>query len=118
MPADFRVYVSVHLKNIRPSVVVVIDERAAPRNVPVVNPDSRGKRCVGKSPIAVVAIEVASVVREVRLKNIEPSIAVVIADRNTHPCLLVAVFAVGAPGNNREVSKRAVVVVMKQNARL
>ncbi len=58
-------------------------------------------------------IKVAGIVGKVRLEDVEPSVAVIIADRNPHPCLLTAILAVGTTRHHAYVSKRAVVVVVE-----
>ena len=63
-------------------------------------------------------IEVACVVREVRLENVKPAVAVIVGHGQAHACLLMAVLAVGAAGDDGDIRERAVVVVVKQDARL
>ena len=63
-------------------------------------------------------IEVAGVVGEVGFENIEPAVAIVITDCHAHAGLLVAIFAVGASGDDRDIGESAVVIVVEQNAGL
>ena len=63
-------------------------------------------------------IEVAGVVGEVGFENVEPAVAVVVADANAHAGLLVAVVAVGASGDDGDIGERAVVIVVEQHAGL
>ncbi len=103
----------VDLHNVRPTVVVVIEEAAAPRHVLVVDPDARREGHVAKSPIAIVAIKVAGVVGKVGLENVEPAVAIVIGHADAHARLLVAVFAVGDARDHGHVRERAVMIVAK-----
>ena len=63
-------------------------------------------------------VEVASIVREVRLENVKRAVTVVIGHRHAHPCLLVAILAIGAAGYHRDIGESAVVVVVEQDAGL
>ncbi len=63
-------------------------------------------------------IEIAGVIGEVGFEDVEPAIAVVVADRDSHARLFVPVFAVGAAGNHRDIGEGAVVIVAEQNTRL
>ena len=109
---------SIDLQNVLPAVIVKIDKPAAPGNVLVVDSNPRRKRNIAKTSVSIVVIEVASIVRKVRLKNIKPSVAVVVGNRDTHPSLLVAILAVGAARCHSYIRKRAIVVVVKQDAGL
>src|SRR5947208_3547161 len=83
---------SVHLNDVGPTVVVVIDECAAPGDVLVVDSDSRGKGHVAEGAVPIVVIKIAGVVREIRLENIEPAVTIVVRNTNPHACLLVSVL--------------------------
>ena len=61
-------------------------------------------------------VEVAGIVGEVGLENVEPAVAIVIADRHAHAGLLVAVFAVGASGDDGDIGESSVVIVVEQDA--
>ena len=115
---DFRIDVAVDLNDVRPAVVVVVDESASPGDVAVVNADAGGKSHVGESSVTVVVIEVAGVVGEVGFEDVEPAIAVVVTDTDAHSGLLVAVVAVGASGDDGDVGECAVVIVSQQHAGL
>ena len=108
----------VHLNQVRPSIVVDVDEPTTPRDVFVVHADPRRQRDIGKSAVPVVVIQVAGVVYEVGLEDVEPTVAIVVGHGYTHACLLVAVLVVGAPRHHSDVGKRAIVVVLEQDARL
>src|SRR5580704_5734745 len=112
------IYVSVHLKEILPAIVVVVEESAAPGYVLVVDADSGGKRNVVEGAVSVVVVEIASVVGEICFENVEPAVAVVICNAHAHPGLLMAIFAVRAASDHRDVRERAVVIVVEKNAGL
>src|SRR6266550_4430570 len=116
MALDFGIDVSIDLQDVRPAVIIVINEAATPSNVLVVDADSRGECNVTKGSVAVVVIEVARVVGEVGLENIKPSVAVIIGDGNAHSGLFVAILAVGAAGDHRDIGESAVVVVVEEDA--
>src|SRR5205814_986017 len=116
MSLDFGIDVSIDLQDVRPAVIIVINEAATPSNVLVVDADSRGECNVTKGSVAVVVIEVARVVGEVGLENIKPSVAVIIGDGNAHSGLFVAILAVGAAGDHRDIGESAVVVVVEEDA--
>src|SRR5438045_3345170 len=118
MSLDFGIDVSIDLQDVRPAVIIVINEAATPSNVLVVDADSRGECNVTKGSVAVVVIEVARVVGEVGLENIKPSVAVIIGDGNAHSGLFVAILAVGAAGDHRDIGESAVVVVVEEDAGL
>src|SRR5262249_5879900 len=80
--------------------------------------DARRKCYVSESPVSIVVIEIAGVVGEVCFENIQPTIAVVVADRDSHPRLLVAVVAVCATGGDSNLAESAVVVVVEEHAGL
>ena len=79
----------------------------------VLTPKPGNKSHIGERPVAVVVIEVGSVVREVGFENIEPAVAVVVAHADAHAGLLLPVFVVSAPGHHRDVFERPVVFVVK-----
>src|SRR4051812_39026875 len=98
MGVDLRVDVAVDLDDVRPAVVVAVDEAASPGDVAVVDADAGGEGHVGEGSVAVVVVEVAGIVGKVGFEDVEVAIAVVIAYGDAHAGLLVAVVAVGASG--------------------
>ena len=116
MSLHLRINVSVDLENVWPAVVVIVDRSAAPADVAIVDPDAGRKRHIAEGSVPVIAIEIASVVRKVRLENIKPAVAVVIGNRYPHASLLMTVFAVSTTGHHRDVSERPVVIVVIQDA--
>ena len=108
----------VHLHEVGPAIVVVVDKAAAPGDILVVDSDAGRERHVAEGAVAVVVIEVAGVVGEVGFENVEPAVAVVVADGHAHSGLLVAVLAVGASGHDGDIGEGSVVIVAEQNAGL
>src|SRR2546430_17095855 len=107
---------SIDLQNVGPAIIVEINEAATPGNVLIGDTDARRERDVAEGAFAVVVIEIACVVGEVGLENVKPSVAVIIGDRDTHSGLFVAVLTVRAAGDHRDIGKRAVVVVVVEDA--
>ena len=115
---DLRIDVAVDLNDIGPAVVVVVDEAAAPRHIVVVDPDSGVEGEIAEGAVAVVVVEVAGVIGEVSLEDIEPAVAVVVGHADAHAGLLVPIVVVGAAGHYGDIGKRPVMVVLEQHARL
>src|SRR5580692_8595865 len=118
MATDFWVDMPVDLQNVGPAIVIIIDKSAAPGDVLVIDSDAGGEGYVVESAVSVVAVEVAGIVGEIRLEDIEPAIAVVVGNGHAHPCLLVAVFAACASSHYGDIGERSVVIVAKEDARL
>src|SRR5205807_2678720 len=118
MAGDFGVDVPVDLHDVGPAVIVVIDEAASPSNVASIDSEARGKANVTEAAIAVVVVDVDSVVGEVGLENVEPAVAIVIGDTDAHAGLLVAIFTVSTAGDNAYVGEGAVVIVVEEDAGL
>src|SRR5207302_7190706 len=113
---NLRINVAVHLNNIGPAIVVIVDETASPGDVLVVDADTGGEGYITEGAIAVVVIEIACVIGEVGFENIEPAVAVVVRNSNSHPGLLVPIFAVGASSDHRNVGEGTVMIIAEQNA--
>src|SRR5258708_3192222 len=80
LPVNLGIDMTVDLHDVRPSIIVVIKKRAATRDVLIVDADARRERDVAESSVAVVVVQVASVVGKIGLKNIKPPVAIVIGD--------------------------------------
>src|SRR6266480_1615623 len=113
MALDLGIDVSVDLHNVGPAIVVVVEKSATPSHVPVIDSNAGGERDIGESSVSVVVIEIAGVVGKVRLEDVEPAIAVVVGDSDSHARLLVAIVAVSAPRRHRSLGKGPVVIVME-----
>src|ERR1017187_1911973 len=115
---NFRVDVPIDLNDVRPAVIVVVNEAAAPGDVAVVDADTRGKGDIAVGSVAVVVVEVDRVVHEVGLEDIEPAVAVVVGHGQPHAGLLMSVVVVSAARHDGHIGERAVMIVAEQNARL
>ncbi len=115
---DLGIDVPVDLDEVRPAIVVVVDESATPGDVLIVDSNSRGERYIAERAVAVVVIEVARVVGKVRLEDIEPAVAVIVPDSDSHSRLLVPVLAVRASRHHRNIRESAVMIVAEQDAGL
>src|SRR5206468_11777896 len=113
---NLRVNVSIHLKDVLPAIIVIINKRASPCDIAVVDSNTGSERNVRESPIAIVVVQVAGVVSEVGFENVEPAVAVVVGDSDTHPGLLMAAIAVGATSHYSDISESAVMIVLEENA--
>ena len=87
----------------------------APFDVAVLDRQPRGDGDVLEQSLAEIAIEGRDVVGEVRLEHVEQAVAVVVADRDTHARLGVAVLAVRRAALHGDVGERAVAVVAVQD---
>src|ERR1035441_3517161 len=112
----FRVNVAIHLNNVRPAVIIVVNESAAPRYVPVVNSNTGSECDITEATVTIVVIQVAGVIDKVSFEDIKPAIAIVISHGYTHARLLMTVVIVGATGHYSDVCKRAVMVVLEEDA--
>ena len=70
MPVNLGVNVTIDLEDVRPAVIVEIDKSASPSDILIIDSYPRRKRDITECAVRVVVIEVASVVREVRLEDI------------------------------------------------
>src|ERR1700732_2949317 len=113
---DLRIDVSVDLNDVLPAVVVVVDKATSPGYVAIVDANAGCRGQIAEGPVAVVVIEVAGVIGEVGLEDVEPAVTVVIGQGDTHSCLLVAVVVEGDTGHHRDVGEGAVMVVLEENA--
>ena len=109
-PLDLRIDVAIDDEEVEPAVVVEIDEADAPSEPAGVQPDAGGERPIVAEALAAVGVQRRGVAGEVGLEEIDGAIAVVVADRDAHPGLRLAVLAVGAAGLDGDVLERAVAV--------
>ena len=97
-PLDLGIDVAVDEEEIEPAVVVEIDEADAPAEPARVEADAGGERAVVAEALAAVRVQRRGVAGEVGLEEIDRAVAVVVADRDAHAGLRLAVLAVGAAG--------------------
>ena len=63
------------------------------------------KRDIGERAVTVVVVEVAGVVGEVGLEDVEPAVAIIVADCHAHSGLVVPIVAVGASGEDGDIGE-------------
>ena len=114
---DLRIHVPGDVEEIREAVVVEVGQRGAPLHVAVLNVQTRRDSRILEQALAEIAIERRNVVGEMGLREIEPAVAVVVADSDAHPRLRAAVLAVGRSALDRDVGKRAVAIVSVEDGR-
>ena len=103
-------------QQVRPGVIVVIEEGYTPTEISCHGPETGGSRHLGEGAISVVAIDIRCVVDEVRFREIDVPVAVIIARRGSHARLLAAVFTVGDTCFDAGVCERSVVIVAIKDA--
>ena len=84
MFVDFRIDVPIDLHDVLPSIIVEIDEAAAPSHILVVDTDSGRKRNIVKCAVTIVVVEIASIVSEVRFEDVKPAVTVVVGYGHAH----------------------------------
>src|SRR5437879_2343171 len=72
--------------------------------------------CIVEITLAVVAVQDAGVVREVRLEQVEAAVEIVVADPHTHARLHIAILVQRDPAAHADLAERPVVIVAKQKA--
>src|SRR5688572_16423553 len=87
-----------------------------PRYGPSVAARPERKLASTNSP-ALIAVQRGVVLREVRLHQIEPSVAVVVTNVHAHPGLLAAVSAHREPGLQGALAERAIPAVLEEQVR-
>src|SRR5260370_21068775 len=78
---------------------------------------SRGKGKIRKDSFTVIAVQSRRVIGEVGLKNIQPSVAVVIRDGSSHARLLSPIFVERYSSHHRNIGESAIAIVVIQNTR-
>ena len=98
--------------------MIEIEEADAPSEPARVEADAAGERAVLAEALAGVRVQRRRVAGEVGLEDVDRAVAVVVADRDAHAGLRLAVLAVGAARVDADVLERAVAVVPIQRARV
>ena len=93
---DFRIDVTVDEKQIEPAVAIEIEEPDAPAEPARVHADSGRERAILAQAAAGIRVERRGIAGEVRLEDVHPAVAVVVAHGHAHPRLRLAVLAVRA----------------------
>ena len=111
MLLDLGIDVAGDVEDVGEPVVVEVGQAAAPLDVAVLRGEAGDARHVLEQAAAGVAVERRDVVGKVHLQYVEPGVRVVVADREAHAGLRVAVFAECSAARDRAVGEGAVVVV-------
>ena len=114
----FGINVPVDHHQVRPAAIVEIEKHRTPTEILHVLAQAGATGHVGELPVAVVAIQRRRILREIRFEDIRPPVTVVIAHRRAHAGLLAPIFVKRDARGQRFVGKRAVAIVVIQNARL
>src|SRR5262249_42891054 len=93
-PADaigLRIDMTVDDEDVGPGVQIEVDEPRAPAEVSAVAPQTSRDRRIVERAAAKIAIQRCRVIVEVRLDDVEPAVAVVVAGADAHARLRAAV---------------------------
>src|ERR1700733_14918678 len=104
-------------QNVRPTIVIHIEEAASPTQKLRVCPETGGEGRVFETGSSLVMIERRSISGEIRFHNIEIAVHVVVGRRYTHSRLRLAVRTERASRFDRNIFELAVLLVLVQGAR-
>src|SRR5712671_5985334 len=111
MALDFGIDVSIDLQDVRPAVIIVINEAATPSNVLVADADSRGECNVTEGSVAVVVEEDAGFGIHGDI-NIGPAVIIKIIGDGSDAIPRARLEDSGLRG---DIGKGAVAVVVEEN---
>src|SRR6185295_6274233 len=114
---DFWINVPVGHEYVRPSIVVDVQKHRSPAQELTIFPQSSFKSHVRKGSIAVVVIERGSVVREICLNDVQPSIAIVVDRMSAHTSLFPAIIVEGNAREHAGFRESAVVIIVEEQTR-
>src|SRR5260370_11076802 len=103
-----RIDMSVGEDEIGPAIIVKVKKHGAPAQILRVQTESRGVSHIRKNSFTVIAVQGRRVICEVSLKNIRPSVAVVIRDVSSHASLLAPIFVARHSSHYREIGETAI----------
>src|SRR6266404_7107464 len=106
---------AVDEEQIEPTVVININETAAPAEPARINAHTRGKRHVIKHSFPGIVVKRGGIAREVGLENVEPAVAVIVAGCHAHAGLRLAIDTESAASFDPYVGKSAVPVIVVQS---
>src|SRR5215510_5352947 len=112
----FRVNMPIGNKDVRPAVVIIIEEAAAPAQIFQIETQFGVESSEGEAAVVLVAIEIRHIIFKVRLENVEPAIAIVVGRGNAHSGLLSSIFIIGDAVLHAALFKRAVAFIAKKEA--
>ena len=106
---------SVGDEQVSPAVVIRIHEPGAEADIEVT---LLPERClvddIRERAVPVVSIEGVGLIREVRNEDIQPTVCVVVGSGDPHPGLCDPVETIGAAGEQRNLTERAIAVVIEK----
>src|SRR5438093_11548968 len=95
-----------------PAILIHIQEAGSPAQESGVSSKASRIRDIRKGTVPVVVIKGRGIVGKIGFHNIEEPIAIVIGRRNTHTGLFLAVLVEGGAGNQTDISKGPVPLVV------
>ena len=104
--------VPVRDEDVLPPVVVEVEEPRAPADILAVWPKAGLEDGVEERAVPVVVVEVDGFVGKIGLYDIQPAVAVVITDSDSHSALGRPIAAQRAPRGHAHLGKGAVTVVV------
>src|SRR5262245_29653398 len=115
---DLRVDVAIDQEQIEPAVEIEIEEADTPAEPARVEADAAREGAVLAQAVAAVRVERRRVAGEIGLEDVDRAVAIVVAEREPHPGLRLAVLAVSTAGRHGNVFERAVALVPIERARV
>src|SRR6266849_8736948 len=106
-----RIDMSVGEDEIGPAIIVKVKKHGAPAQILRVQTKSRGESHIRKDSSTVIAVQGRRVIGEVGLKNIQPSVAVVIRDGSSHARLLAPIFVERHSSHDSNIGESAIAIV-------
>src|SRR6266852_2753890 len=106
---------SVGQDEIWPAIIVKVKKHGAPAQILRVQTESRGVSHIRKNSFTVIAVQSRRVIGEVGLKNIQPSVAVVIRDGSSHARLLAPIFVQRYSSHHCNIGESAIAIVVIKN---
>src|SRR5260370_7173702 len=106
---------SVAEDEIGPAVIVKVKKHGAPAQILGMQTKSRGEGNIRKDSFAVIAVQGRRVIGEVGLKNIQPSVAVVIRDGCSHARLLSPILVERYSSHHRNIGKGSIAILVIEN---
>ena len=113
-----RIDMTVGEEQVQPAVVVEVQEGSPPAQPPGVDAHAAHEGPVVAVAVPAVAVQRRGVPGEVGLEDVHEPVAVVVANRDTHPRLGLAVLAERATGANPDVLEGPVMAVSVQGCRV
>src|SRR5258708_7299506 len=104
---------TVRHEYVRPAIVIEVTKAHTPSQISGIAAQTALQDSVVESPVSIVMVKIRRLIRIVRLNNVQPTIAVIIADGHAHAALHSAVLvhrATDFPPNLLEGSVPSIVI--------